>query len=639
MSLSHRLAVFTKHGLLGRLDVEFVRLLMRQGFQVEPEAAIAIAFASRAPQLGHVCAPVGALKTLSRQELDVDLEKLPWPDAALALKQLRGLDCVREPSRGDERATPLVLVDDRLYLDRMYLDECAVADAIKARLVGVRTLSADEAADARATLKKLFDHPKYEPNEEQMRAAATALLRDFTVITGGPGTGKTTTVTRVLASWLARESELRIKLVAPTARAAAHLAESIQREVSTLRGRFPDDLLDAIPTEASTIHRALGTIPNRARTFRHNAQSPLPTDALVVDETSMVDISLLARLLEALTEDTRVVLLGDRDQLASVAAGAALADLCGPRSRVAQTAQMAKLSPDFAKRLGALVDVPEQLIANTAVPAISDAVVRLETSHRFPADSPLGELAAAINSADVDGIESVFRRAAGDANSPLRLVEPTPDGALPRAILQSIVDAFDGVQRSPDPSSALEKLNELRVLCAVREGGLGVGPVNERVGRALARRLGQDPAQPFRHGVVVMVTQNDYGVRLFNGDIGLLLKQPGQGGRIHVFFKNGSEEPRSLSPSRLPPHETAFAMTIHKSQGSEFQKVVVLLPAKPSPILTAELIYTAITRSKSHVTIVGRLDTLLAAITQRITRGSGLEAALWDVSGATPRGE
>lgn len=392
------------------------------------------------------------------------------------------------------------------------------------------------------------------------------------------------------------------------------MGESIRGQLRDIDSPYRDE----IPVEARTIHRGLGVIPNRAGRFRHSRDNPLPADVVVVDEASMIDLPLMARLLEALPPAAHLILLGDRDQLASVHAGAVLGDLCGEEGRDR------RLSRSFAAELSKLVDLREDAIGNDKESSIADAVVELRHSHRFDEHSGIGRLARAVNEGDADSVTVALEKSENIEH--IRLAK---GDALPERLKKSIVDGFKAAISKGEPKKVLEELNRIRVLCAHRKGARGVEGLNRLIVEWLAKEEIIDPRGAYFHGRLLMITENDYRTRLFNGDIGIVLREKNTGTLKAYFDDERDGEPRSLLPTQLPAHETAFAMTIHKSQGSEFDEVVVMLPDERSPILTRELIYTGITRAKSGVKLVGSDEVIKAAIKERIERQSGLEEWLW----------
>ena len=398
----------------------------------------------------------------------------------------------------------------------------------------------------------------------------------------------------------------RITLVAPTGKAAARLAESIRRTKPTLR--CVGAITRAIPDEATTIHRCLGSIDKSATRFRHTADNPLVTDVLLVDEASMVDLALMARLLDALPQHARVLLLGDEDQLASVEAGAVLGDICNSGvPRRYSCALVEHVTQLTGTRLPLAPDAPGGT-------GIWDCIVQLQHSYRYSADSGIGALARAINAGDSDAALAVLDA----ADYPdVTLVAPATDGRL------------STVLRAHDPCERLRAFERFRVLCAHRRGWAGVEWVNRQIAAALAAAgLIRDGGQLYV-GQPIIVTRNDYQLGLFNGDIGLIMHDPERAGARLAFFIAPDGTQRVLSPSRLPPYETVFAMSVHKSQGSEFDDVAVLLPQQVSPVVSRELLYTAVTRARRTVTIHASRDVVAYAITHRIERASGLRDRLW----------
>jgi len=612
MSTRTKLAPFCEAKLIGKLEVVLVEHLERMlGEPLADDARIAIALASKAPSHGHVCADLSALSELFRQETEGDeddegakREPLTFPSADATLSALRSCPLVRRPE--DSRPTPLVLDEPRLYLDRFFLDERLVYEAIRARVSAVEPLTEAEAKRLRALLDELF--PSDEPtNVDQRRAVATALLRRFLVLTGGPGTGKTTTVVKLLAALKEKAGrELEILLVAPTGKAAARMGESIQNNLA----KVPERLREGLVTEPpSTLHRALGANPMTPGRFKHHADNPLPHDVVIVDEASMVDLPMMARLFDALLPDARLILVGDREQLASVDAGAVLAELAGPRTFTGG------VSKAFAKELSKLVDVPSDLVRES-LPPIADAVVTLRHSHRFKEDGGIGKLAKAIQSGDEEEVVKALKEGKVEG---VTYRQPEQGKRLPKALMDTIVTAYKAAIEATSPKEALAKLLAIRVLCAHRRGELGVEGMNAAILEALREAKAVSGRSAFFHGRVVMITENDRSQSLFNGDIGMV-----RSGR--VYFETDLE---GKSPARLPAHETAFAMTIHKSQGSEFDHAIVVLPEKPSKIVTRELLYTGITRAKTNVTVVGTDEVIRAAVRETITRASGLEDWLW----------
>ncbi|GLP82099.1 exodeoxyribonuclease V subunit alpha [Mycobacterium antarcticum] len=553
------LRTFNDAGVLESSDVHVAQRLTALAGEADERVALAVAFVVRGLRGGSVCVD------LSSVAAQVDDPELPWPAADAWLAAVHASPLL---------AAPHVLrrEGDLLYLDRYWREEEQVAKDLRAMLGGAPT-----AADT--DLERLFPAGY----EEQRRAAKTALSQRLTVLTGGPGTGKTTTVARLLALFAGQSGSaprLRIALAAPTGKAAARLQEAVQVEIDDLD---PADRERISGLRATTLHRLLGSRPDNSSRFRHHRANRLPHDVIVVDETSMVSLTMMARLLEAVRPEARLLLVGDPDQLASVEAGAVLADL--------------------VEGLGATEGT---------------AVAALQTSHRF--GESIGALAAAIRDGDADGAIEVLR-AGGEHIEWLDVEDAMAD--LRKVLLPQALRLREAAVLG-DAATALETLDEHRLLCAHRRGPHGVQHWNRQVERWLAEATGEPIWSDWYAGRPVLVTANDYGLTLYNGDTGVTVSDP-TGLRAVI---GGAGAPLSFATGRLPDVDTMHAMTIHKSQGSQASEVTVLMPPVDSRLLTRELFYTAVTRAKAKVRVVGSEASVRAAIDRRAVRASGLALRL-----------
>ena len=505
---------------------------------------------------------------------------------------------------------PVVFEQDRLYLRRYWRFETEVAVSIRKRLAVTENV---DAPSARAALERLFPGGEGRSGPDwQKVAAANALFQRFSVIAGGPGTGKTHTVTRLLALLIETTASdgsgtPRVHLAAPTGKAAQRLSESVTRARSGLVSEVDARIMEAIPREATTLHRLLGVIPNSHR-FRHNEDNPLNVDILVVDEISMVDLPLMARLFRALPPECRVILLGDADQLPSVAAGSVLADLA-PRDVPAY-------SPERCRRLATLgIDLESADDGSGG----ADYLSFLRQSRRFSGSSGIGQLAAGAINGEVEGTLDILRGSHED------VVWHAGD-ALPERLAAWTEQRFRPVTEAGDLEQAFERLQAFRILCPARIGPNGVEAINERIVAAL-----NPERRRFFRGQPIMITRNHYGLGLYNGDIGLIWpdkpEREGETPPLLAWFP-GEDGFTPMAPGRLPDHETVYAMTIHKTQGSEFDAVALVLPERPSAILSRELIYTGVTRARSRLSVIGSESVWRAGVSQVVERHSGLGARL-----------
>ncbi|MGO1308273.1 MAG: exodeoxyribonuclease V subunit alpha, partial [Kluyvera intermedia] len=446
-------------------------------------------------------------------------------------------------------------------------------------------------------------------------AAAVALTRRISVISGGPGTGKTTTVAKLLAALvqMSGTQKCRIRLAAPTGKAAARLTESLGAALRKLN--LSDEQKAMLPSDASTLHRLLGAQPGSQK-MRYHADNPLHLDVLVVDEASMIDLPMMARLIDALPPHGRVIFLGDRDQLASVEAGAVLGDICSWVNH-GYTAERAL---ELSRLVGADVPAGE----GHAASALRDSLCLLRTSYRFGSDSGIGQLAGAVNRGDKKTVSEVFTRGFSDIE--LKALRTTDDYA---AMLDDARAGYGHYLQSlrdrADPALVLAAFGEYQILCALREGPWGVSGLNTQFELLLTRHRQIVPQRHSRwyEGRPVMITRNDSALGLFNGDIGIALDR-GQGTRVWFPMPDGTI--KSVQPSRLPEHDTAWAMTVHKSQGSEFTHAALVLPTQIVPVVSRELVYTAITRAKARLSMYADENLLVQAIATRTERRSGLAA-------------
>lgn len=672
-------------GRLCPLDQQFARLMADLG--APAELVVLAALVSAELGRGHVCLPLPGLPggsevlqqrlgQLAGEQLPEWLALLPplaqWAAtvAASPLVELEDDGC------GDEAHTPLACWQHRLYLTRYQRYEQAVADRLQ-QLAGEADFP-----DLQASLAQLFPRtygglwqemqalrtaasapldsrwllerhlhlvqaegldwpaierclgaavsaadlqqldqlvPRSHCRNDQMLAAATAAARHLAVISGGPGTGKTTTVARLLALWtgeaVAAGLSPVIRLAAPTGKAAARMLESLGGALQALD--LPEPLHALMPTQSSTLHRLLGMGGNNG-IIRHHAGNPLHVDLLVVDEASMIDLPMMAHLLDALPPHARLILLGDRDQLASVEAGAVLGDICSLLQQGRSPQQAAWLQV----QTGARLESREQGAA------LRDSLCLLQKSWRFDARSGIGQLAAACNRGDAARLAAIWQQGFSD----IQRVEWEEEAY--RALLAQAVAGYrpylQAIRQGESPKAVFRAFHGFQVLCALREGPFGIEGLNARILQQLEQAGLLHAGHDWYAGRPVMITQNDHAIGLYNGDIGLCLPTPEEGGRLRVWFEQSGGELRSWLPSRLPPHETVLAMTVHKSQGSEFDEVALVLPDAPSPLLTRELVYTGITRAKRLLTLYATPSLLAQAIRTRTERHSGLAARLGD---------
>ena len=634
-------------GQLRRISAAFARFMVALGMQ-DPALILACAILSELEGRGHSCLLLADLHTdpgallglppLQWQNLAASAGVLP-NDLAGWHASLQQCAQVWSPDQPD-RQQPLVLEPDRLYLRRYWRDENSVAGTVLRLAQTARNV---DAAQVRLWLDKLFV-PKVPVNSSvdwQKMACAVAIRSQLSIITGGPGTGKTYTVARLLALLFAlsdKPDRLRIALAAPTGKAAARLKQSIDDALNELSAKLAGDLplaqLTARMGAARTLHSLLGARGD-TRAFKHHAGNPLELDVLIVDEASMVHLEMMASLLQALPPNAMIIFLGDKDQLASVEAGSVLGDMClnaqaggytEPTLAYVQATTGITIPADFAGTAGAL----------------SQQTVMLRESRRFT--GPIAVLAEAVNLGRVAEASDVLRTQSANGNGVLSWQEH----AQPQALLQlaeGSTESGGGYQpylRSLSHCPATEDVvvyekwvaatirhfETFRFLCAVREGEWGVTGINAALEQrfdalGLIRRNGEWYA-----GRPVMVTRNDYGMGVFNGDIGICLPDPLQRTSMRVYFMEG-QSIRSVLATRLQNVETAYAMTVHKSQGSEFHHVVVVLPPDGASVVTRELIYTGITRSRELFTLVTPVAAVFErAVQTQVQRASGLGKTL-----------
>lgn len=663
-AVAERLRPFREAGFLDPLDVHVVDHLGKLVGEADPDVLLGLALAVRAPRHGHICVDLATLA-------DDDLAGEPGAEAndAVAgisprlptnldawLDRLRRSALVRGASEDERCDRPFVLDGSLLYTHRYFTYQRRLAQALRVRL-GVLSVPADPKLLSRgleALIRPMTtaDGSPFEGVNRQQLGAAMALLRGFAVLSGGPGTGKTYTVRSVLtllwAQWALAHDPAdgtpgpRVALAAPTGKAAARLRETMQLDMGEFlraaggilpRGRTADELrafLDSL--HPSTIHRLLGWNPGRPTRFLHDAERPICFDVLVVDETSMVDLALMSKLMDAAAPSTKVVLLGDRQQLSSVEAGTVLADLCGPTH-----AARLRVSSAFAKELRELAGFrgleKHADLARERGPY--DAIVQLDHSRRFKPDSGIGQFAKAC-------LDDAFEPAAAAALlarfDDVERIGHGEHGTLLPATWHAIVNGYlpylerlaggarDGESLEALHADALRRFDRFRILCAHRRGRTGVEGMNRVVVDRLSERGVLDGKGKYFVGRPVLITRNDAVVGLFNGDVGLVVDDA-DGARSVVFAVPGGV--RYVAPARLPEHETAFAMTIHKSQGSEFAHAMVVLPETPSPVLSRELIYTGVTRARERMTLVGSVERLVQGLGRSVRRASGLEKELW----------
>ncbi|MDO9584393.1 MAG: exodeoxyribonuclease V subunit alpha, partial [Desulfomicrobium sp.] len=542
-------------------QARFAASLARPGH--EDLAAGLTAIVSLAVREGHVC-------------LHLDDENVRERLAALGLARADdGPNFLDTGVIGAPDSTlPLILDGERLYFSRFFRDEQNLARAFL-RLAGAqpRDIPAD-------LLPDIFKAEGDEINWQDV-ACFAALRSRLCVISGGPGTGKTTTVARILAlaARMHAGANFRIRLAAPTGKAASRMTEALAEAFP--RGSLPPELDACLSQGAQTVHRLLGW---SAGGFRHHQGNPLPLDMLVVDEASMLDLELTARLMEALPEHASLVLLGDRNQLASVEAGAVLANLC--REDVVNA-----FSPNF------VANAAKARVANlpmaSSVSALTDHVVELKKSYRFGADSGIAALAELIKSGDALGAAELLEQTRDD----LEMITCPGHEALVAELTPLLQAAFMGLGKETDPAKAFETFGALRLLSPVRHGQHGTEALNRLACEVLHGSTddGWYPGRP------VMILENDYNLGLFNGDVGIALPTDGS---LRVFFQS-PEGFTSFTPARLSRFDTCYAMTVHKSQGSEFGHTVLVLPEEPCPVLGRELLYTALTRAKVQFTLIG----------------------------------
>ncbi len=586
-------------GLFRQLDIQFARFLVTLTSESSSALILGSALASRAVGDGNVCLNLRdfAGKPLVTAEPDApkavsalqqEQREIVCPQIDSWIAELQNSSAVGKP--GEIR--PLVLDESaRLYLQRYWKYESSLA--VRIRELASRIVSDIDFEMLERDLNRMFPPNEGNGEDYQKLAALTAVSRRFCIISGGPGTGKTWVVAKILELLAGQHvqtgsrSALIVALTAPTGKAAARLVAAVGQNLSETT---PPK--SGLLWEGSTVHRLLG------RLTRDPGYSP---DVLIVDEASMADLGLMARLMNAVPEETRVIWLGDKDQLSSVEAGAVLGDVCAG-SEAGQ--------PDTEARL-------------------RDCIVLLEKSYRFAPESTIASVSRSVNSGQADRALQLMRGATSPELQWVDLGDRSRPEQWARSLASRIVEGFRDYTQARTPEEAFERFSRFRVLCALRKGPFGVEAINRAIEAWLESEGLINSYQRWYKGRPILVTRNDYRIGLFNGDVGIAFPANTSETLQAVYFQDSEGGLRAIRSTMLPEHETVYAMTVHKSQGSEFDEVLFLLPGRLTRVLTRELLYTGMTRAIRRVEVWGSEDVIRQAITNRIERSSGLRDALW----------
>jgi exodeoxyribonuclease V alpha subunit len=616
---------FNEAGVLAPADIHVALRLAALAGGADDDVLLAAALAVRGPRLGHVCVDLATIRETAAVDTEetVELVSLPWPDPVPWLANLAKWPLVAVGDDRDGADRPLRLIDTTLYLDRYWREERRVAEDITTFAAPAEGVDESVLAEG---LSRLFPGAT---GSRQALAAACAVLRRFAVVAGGPGTGKTTTVAQIVAllaeqAAAAGDPPPLVALAAPTGKAAARLQEAVHAAAVS-----PDLAVDGVvraqllALEASTLHRLLGWRPGSHSRFRHHRSNRLPHDVVIVDETSMVSLSLMARLVEAVRPGARLILVGDPGQLASIEAGVVLGDIVGP------VTESLRITPAGRARLAAAVG--HDVVAQDPPPnaPVADGIVILDRVHRY--GGAIAEVADAIRRGNADAVIEALKSAPPDE---ARWIPTDPDHAESPAAVATIrtevanfAEPVITAARAGDAEAALHALGTFRLLCAHRRGPHGVAWWTERIEAWLREDLEGFAADTrWYPGRPLLVTRTDYALRLYNGDAGVVITTTE--GQVTAAFDRGNDTAK-IRPGRLESVDTVYAMTIHKSQGSQFDTAAVLLPPPTSPILTRELLYTAVTRARRRLLVAGSEESLRAAVARPIARGSGLKRRLW----------
>jgi exodeoxyribonuclease V alpha subunit len=601
------------------IDIAFAQLMERLAPDDPPGVGLAALLVSRAAGEGHVCidlhqqcragvqAPHGGTDGFGCPPVDTWL-------AQMAASPVVGRTAGEQPLVCDHRG--------RVYLQRLYQHEQSLAARMRQMAAAAGPPLSGSGRDRLPALLTRYFPPS--PVEDaggpsvdwQKRAAAVAAARRLCIISGAPGTGKTTTVAKIIGLLMeaADPGELRVSVCAPTGKAAARLGASLAEAGRSLD--CPPTITAALNSlSPCTIHRLL-RVQQGGRGFYFNASNPLPTDLVVVDEASMVDLVLMNRLLEAVPPEARMIILGDKDQLASVEAGSVFGDLC----RGASATPISSAEADGTAPAGSAAPAAS---ASSEAPPLQACIVVLRHNYRFDPHKGIGALTQAVNCGEGDRVKEIFKDRPGGA---VRWESWRSRDAFHKLLAAQIRKGYEHYLDSDGPAQALARFGLFRILCALSVGPFGVDHINA-VAVAFLQKIRLIPgSQPWFPGRPVMITRNDYRLGLFNGDTGLAWPDPS--GHLRVWFQGEGGALKSFSPQRLPPHQTVFAMTVHKSQGSEFDRVLLVLPEQDAPVLTRELVYTGCSRARRELILAGREDILDLALARKIQRVSGLSDAL-----------
>ncbi len=561
---------------------------------------------------GHIC--------LHLNNVREELESVPFYDTGIAVRNKSKLKDEQLVTFKNGAKQPFVLHNNRLYLQRYFNYETAIVSRIKAFVESEKYEAQKRSKELKLNadfIKTVFSGsslPKStiaaENVDWQLVAAVSAVLNNFTIITGGPGTGKTTTVAKILAILYTINPNLKVALTAPSGKAAVRMAESLKASSLNVDENISQKLKAIAP---STIHRLLKYVPDSPY-FKHNKGNTVNYDVVIVDESSMIDVALFAKLLDAIGPETRLILLGDKDQLASVEAGSLFGDLCKTQSGLEVfTAERAQLINSFISNTAR--QIPADYILKETAHLLSEHIIELKRSHRFTSDKGIGKFSKAIIKNDCAALHEYLQDNADD--------QVTIDTEYSNELFEQFAEGYTDYIKEPDIKKALQRLNQLRVLCAVREGGQGLYSLNTAIENYLRRKKLINKNSEYYENRPIIITKNYYSLGLFNGDVGII--RPDESGILKAWFEDSDNELKSVFPGYIAESETVFAMTIHKSQGSEYDQVLVVLPDNINiSILTRELLYTAVTRAKSKVIVQASEEVILHTAEGVVERASGI---------------